>query len=77
MVPVACVKQRGVKTETRSAYLTKRQTAAKDQFRERKARVPTADGSFIVMAGGDESKKRDERPQKSWRHGWTVTHVPL
>ncbi|TNN81248.1 hypothetical protein EYF80_008582 [Liparis tanakae] len=52
-------------SETRSGISDKGETAVRDQFRERKTRVPTADGSFIVVAGGVESKKkRDARPQK-------------
>lgn len=76
-VPVASVKQRGVKSEMRSACLTKGKLLWRISS-ERKTRVSTADGSFIVMARGGESQRREMRDhKKGWRHGWTVTHLPL
>lgn len=57
----------------------KGETLVGDQFREgeRKTRVPTADGSFIVMAGGEAGQRETRNHKKGWRHGWAVTHVPL
>lgn len=43
----------------------KGEAAMRDQFRERQARVSTADGRFIVTAaGGKEPEKGETRPQK-------------
>lgn len=76
-VPVTSVKHRGVKSETRSVYLTKEKLLwGISSERERKTRVPAADGSFIVMAGGGEHQRETRDHKKGWRHGWTVTHVP-
>lgn len=77
LVPVACVKQRGVKSETWSAYRTKGKLLWGISSESQRPKSPQQMGALTLWPQGDRAKEETRDHKKGWRHGWTVTHVPL
>lgn len=73
------VKQRGVKSETRSAYLTKGKLLWGISSETERPASPQQMGALSLLPEGERAKEERETRdhKKGWRHGWTVTHVPL